>query len=102
MSSAETSTSAPLRRTIGFASPISDSFSRVLLARYSWMIPIAELKMITKPNSESWNGARAAIMSAHNVPITMLKEVTVFSRTMLPRLRLLGLGALLVCPAATR
>ena len=72
------------------------------MARYSWMMPIAELKMITRPKSESWIGAWAMIISAHIVPMTRLNEVKTFSRKMLARLRLLGFGAAFTCPALTR
>lgn len=46
-SEVETSPAFPSRRTVGLASPITASPSRVFLARCSWMMPMPVLAMIT-------------------------------------------------------
>ncbi|CAB4882544.1 unannotated protein [freshwater metagenome] len=56
---------------------------------------------ITKPKSESWNGA-TMIMTTHMMPMTPLNHVNVFARMMSLRLRLRASGAWFTCPAAIR
>ena len=67
-----TSTSVSLRRTRIFASEMTDSLASVLLARYSWMMPISVLMTMTNPNSASWKGATISI-TIHMDPIRALK-----------------------------
>ena len=100
-SSALTWRSCPSRRTVGFASPMTASLASAREARYSWMMPMRVLATMTKPKSESWNGA-TMIMIAHIIPMTRLNQVRVFARMMSVRLRLRASGAWLTCPAATR
>ncbi len=66
------STSAPSRRTSACCCPTRESFARVRAARYSWTTPIAVLITMTKPKSESMNGALTS-MSTQRPPMRALK-----------------------------
>ena len=94
-------TVSPSRMTVACCWCTSESFERVRAARYSCTMPMRELATITKPKSESWNGATNH-MTTHMEPMRPLNHVRVFERMMLARLRLRGSGASLVCPRATR
>ena len=80
ISAAGSSASAPSRRTRGRASPTMASESRVRLARHSCTIPISALKMMTNPNSASWNGPAISMMMK-SVKIRPLNQVRTLART---------------------
>ncbi len=101
MSLTLTAVSRPSRTTVGLTSPMTLNFASSRDARYSWMIPMPVLKMITRPKSACLGGA-TMIISTHSVPSSPLNQVKVLARTMSARLRLRGSGALFVNPAATR
>lgn len=47
MAEVEISVARPSRRTVGFASPMTASESRVFLARSSWMMPMPVFARMT-------------------------------------------------------
>lgn len=74
--------------------------SRVRLARHSCTIPISALKMMTKPNSASWNGPAISMMMK-SVKIRPLNQVRTLARMIALIERLERTGTSFVRPAAT-
>ncbi len=92
------SAATPSRRTVGFASPMTTRLSSVFLACTSWIMPIAVLATITKPNSASWIGATASMMTKR-MPMMALKRVKMLARMMSGEERT---GTSLTSPRLTR
>ena len=89
------------RRTVGLACPTMASLSRVCLARSSWMMPIALLAMISRPNSPLINDPVASTMM-NSTPRIALIRVNTLARTISETLRAARVGTSLVLPSATR
>ncbi len=88
-------------RTIGFACPTMASLSRVCLARSSWMMPIALLATISRPNSPLISDPVDSTMM-NSTPRIALMRVKTLARTISETLRAARLGTSLVLPSATR
>ena len=79
------------RRTVGLACPTMASLSRVCLARSSWMMPIALLAMISRPNSPLMSDPVASTMRK-STPRMALMRVKILDLTMSDTLRAARVG----------
>ena len=89
------------RRTVGLAWPTMARLSRVFLARSSWMMPMALLAMISRPNSPLISEPVASTIRNSTLRIALMRVKTL-ARTMSDTLREARDGTALVLPSATR
>lgn len=88
-------------RTNGFACPTIASLSSVFLARSSWMMPIALLAMISRPNAPLMTDPVDSTMISRTPRIALMRVKTL-ARTISDTLRAALVGTSLVLPSATR
>src|SRR6266511_2679173 len=100
--SSSTTSSTPTSRTSRTCGALSTaSWSRVRLARSSWMMPMSALLTRTMPNSASC-GCPTARMTTSSTPRIALNRVKTFARTISPNVRLVRSELVFVAPCATR